>query len=145
MILAAGLLSALAGVSVRGLATEVPAVVPLRGDERSWLVEATIDGRSRGGFLLDTGSSYCVVAPALARELGLAETGTFATVETANGPVHVPLVRLTSLELEGGVRVRDVEAIVHDAGPGLDGVLGLNVLNRYRYAIDSQRRQLELE
>jgi len=144
-ILAGALLLGLAGVPVRGLGTSAPSLVPLRGDGTSWLVEAAIDGRGHGRFLLDTGSSYCVVAPALARDLGLAETGHFATVETANGPVRAPLVLLSSLELEGGIRVRDVEAIVHDAGPRLDGVLGLNLLNRYRYAVDPQRRQLELE
>jgi clan AA aspartic protease (TIGR02281 family) len=144
-LLAGLLLVGFTGIPVRGLGTSAPALVPLRGDGTSWLVEAAIDGRAHVRFLLDTGASYCVVAPALVEGLGLAETGHFATVETANGPVRAPLVRLPSLELEGGVRVRDVEAIVHDAGPRLDGVLGLNLLNRWRYAVDPQRRRLELE
>ena len=144
-MLAGALILALAGIPVRGLGTSAPAEVPLRGDGTSWLVEAAIDGRANGRFLLDTGSSYCVVSPPLARDLALAETGRFATVETANGPVRAPLVLLPSLELAGGVRVRDVEAIVHDAGPRLDGVVGLNLLNRYRYAVDPRRRQLVLD
>jgi clan AA aspartic protease (TIGR02281 family) len=119
--------------------------VPLAGDGTSWLVKATIDGRACGNLLLDTGASYCVVAPALVRALGLPVTGRFATVETANGPVRAPVVRLPSVVLDGGARVYDVDAIVHDAGPGLDGVLGLNLLNRYRYAVDPQRHLLELD
>ena len=121
------------------------APVPLRGDGTSWMVHATLDGRVQGLFLLDTGASYCVVAPALARTLALAPTGSFTTVQTANGPVRAPVVRIRTLEL-GGTRAHDVQAIVHDAvGPGLDGVIGLNFLNRYRYSIDPQRRVLGLD
>jgi clan AA aspartic protease (TIGR02281 family) len=139
------LLVALAVLPVRAGRRTAPARVRLDGDGTSWLVQATIDGRAGAKLLLDTGASYCVVAPATVRELGIPETGRFATVETANGPVRAPLVRLAVLELAGGTRAYDVDAIVHDAGPGLDGVLGLNLLNRYRYAVDPQRRLLELD
>src|SRR5262245_9374946 len=102
------LLLAVAGLLAGGVGIGAPAPVRLHGDGTSWLVEATIDGRAQGSFLLDTGASYCVIAPALARELDLPETGSFATVETANGPVRAPLVRLPSLDLGGGTRVQDV-------------------------------------
>ena len=119
--------------------------VTLRGDGTAWTVEATINGRMQALFLLDTGASYCVVAPSLARELALAPTGSFANVLTANGAVRAPVVRLRTLQL-GAMRAHDIQAIVHDAvGPQIDGVLGLNFLNRYRYAVDAQRRTLELE
>jgi len=132
-------------VPVHGQPLSVASPVPLRGDGTSWMVQATINGRTRGIFLLDTGASYCVIAPSLARELALAPTGSFATVHTANGAVRAPVVRLRLLEL-GTTRAHDVQAIVHDAvGPQLDGVIGLNFLNRYRYAVDPQRRELELE
>jgi clan AA aspartic protease (TIGR02281 family) len=139
------LLLAFGAILVFGIGVGVPALVRLHGDGTSWLVEATIDGRARGNFLLDTGATYCVIAPDLARDLALPQTGRFATVETANGPVRAPLVRLAALDLGDGTRVHDVEAIVHDAGPRLDGVLGLNLLNRYRYAVDPRRRLLELD
>jgi clan AA aspartic protease (TIGR02281 family) len=129
----------------RGEWMPVRAPIPLRGDGTSWTVQATVNGRTRALFLLDTGASYCVIAPALARALALPPTGSFATVLTANGAVRAPVVRLRSLDLEG-TRALDIQAIVHDAvGPQIDGVLGLNFLNRYRYAVDPQRRLLELE
>jgi hypothetical protein len=59
VILAGALLLGLTGVPVRGLGTSAPSLVPLRGDGTSWLVEAVIDDRAHGRFLLDTGSSYC--------------------------------------------------------------------------------------
>jgi predicted aspartyl protease len=71
-----------------------------------------------------------VIAPALARELSLAPTGAFATVATANGSVRAPIVLVRSLDLGGGVHAYDVEAIVHEGAPQLDGLLGLNFLNR---------------
>jgi clan AA aspartic protease (TIGR02281 family) len=121
------------------------APVSLRGDGTSWIVEATIDGRAQGQFLLDTGASYCVIAPDLARELSLLPTGRYATVATANGSVRAPIVLVRSLDLGGGVHAQDVEAIVHDAAPKLDGLLGLTFLNRYRYAVDPKRHLLHLE
>jgi clan AA aspartic protease (TIGR02281 family) len=131
--------------TARGEPPRPGGTVPLRGDGTSWMVQATINGRTQALFLLDTGASYCVVAPALARELALPPTGSFATVHTANGAVRAPVVRLRSVAL-GDAHARDVQAIVHDAvGPSLDGVLGLNFLNRYRYAVDPERRLLELE
>ena len=136
---------ALAALPARGEWLPIGAPVPLRGDGTSWMVQATVNGRTRGLFLLDTGASYCVIAPELARTLALPPTGSFATVHTANGSVRAPVVRLRVLEL-GDTRVHDVQAIVHDAvGPHLDGVIGLNFLNRFRYAVDPQRRELELE
>jgi clan AA aspartic protease (TIGR02281 family) len=146
MRLALGVLAfALAFAPARGEWTPVGMPVPLRGDGTSWTVQATVNGRTRALFLLDTGASYCVIAPGLARELAVAPTGSFATVHTANGAVRAPVVRLRSVEL-GGARAHDVQSIVHDAvGPQLDGVLGLNFLNRYRYAVDPHARTLTLQ
>jgi clan AA aspartic protease (TIGR02281 family) len=138
------LLAALAATPADGEPLSIRAPIPLRGDGTSWMVHATINGRTRGLFLLDTGASYCVIAPAFARELGVPPTGSFATVHTANGAVRAPVVRLRSLDL-AGTKALDVQAIVHDAvGPQLDGVIGLNFLNRYRYSVDPERRELEL-
>jgi clan AA aspartic protease (TIGR02281 family) len=119
--------------------------VSLQGDGTSWVVRATLDGGTPAHFLLDTGASYCVIAPALASRLSLAPTGSFATIATANGSVRAPIVIVRQLDLGGGVCAHDVEAVVHEAAPQLDGLLGLTFLNRYRYAVDPERRQLELE
>jgi clan AA aspartic protease (TIGR02281 family) len=119
--------------------------VPLRGDGSRWIVQATLDGRARGLFLVDTGASYCVIAPALARELALVHTGATVSLHTANGIVRAPVVRLRTVDL-GSTRAHDVQAIVHDAvGPEVDGVIGLNFLNQFRYAIDPRRRTLDLQ
>jgi clan AA aspartic protease (TIGR02281 family) len=118
--------------------------IPLAGDGSSWLVVATVNGKVRGRFLLDTGASYCVLAPAVARSLALPPTGSAITLQTANGMVRAPVVRLRTLEL-GTSKAHDLQAIVHDAvGPDVDGIIGLNFLNRFHYDIDPRRHVLHL-
>jgi clan AA aspartic protease (TIGR02281 family) len=139
------LAAALGAAPARGEVHPSRGPIPLRGDGSSWMVHATINGRAQGLFLVDTGASYCVIAPELARELAVRPTGSFATIQTANGVVRAPVVQLRVVAL-GDTHARDVQALVHDAvGPQLDGVIGLNLLNRYRYAIDPRRRTLELQ
>lgn len=117
--------------------------VKLAGDGAGWLVEATINGRARGTFLLDTGATYCVLEPHLASDLGIDGEETIR-VHTANGVVEAPVVELQSIAV-GDSKARDVRAVVHKAvGPPLDGVIGLNFLNQFSYSIDPRRRVLEL-
>jgi aspartyl protease family protein len=122
------------------------AEVPLDGDGNVWTVRATLNGRVSGQFLLDTGASVCVLAPATARRLDLEETGLDVDLRTANGIVRAPLVRVRTVDV-GGNRAHDVTAVVHPAvGEALDGVLGLSFLNTFdSYAIDSRRRTLRLQ
>ena len=119
--------------------------VPLDGNGNSWVVHATLNGRVTGLFLLDTGASYCVLAPRIAERLGLPSTGGNAELRTANGVVRAPLVRIQTVDL-GRNRAHDVPAVVHTAvSAPLDGVIGLSYLNNFTsYSIDSRRRVLRL-
>jgi clan AA aspartic protease (TIGR02281 family) len=119
--------------------------VPLDGNGTSWLVHATLNGTVSGLFLLDTGASYCVLAPSTARRLRLPATGEQAQLRTANGIVRAPVVRIRTLDV-GGNRARDVPAVVHTAvSPPIDGVLGLSYLNNFSYGVDPRRRVLRLQ
>ncbi|MFN8545758.1 MAG: retropepsin-like aspartic protease [Candidatus Binatia bacterium] len=118
--------------------------IPLLGDGTTWLVRATINGRANGLFLLDTGASLCVLTPATAKRLALEETGQTAQLQTANGAVRAPVVRLGEVDV-GGTRIGGVDAIVHGGIPDtIDGVIGLSFLNRFSYTIDPRRRVLRL-
>jgi predicted aspartyl protease len=44
----------------------------------------------------------------------------------------------------GAAEQRDVPVVVHDPGPGLEGILGNSFLARYRVTVDPQRRLLTL-
>ena len=44
----------------------------------------------------------------------------------------------------GVAEARDLPVVIHDPGPGLDGILGNTFLGRYNVSIDADRRQLRL-
>ena len=118
--------------------------VPLDGSERAWMVRATVNGSVNGLFLLDTGASFCVLSPGTAHRLSLPPTGGEMQLQTANGIVKAPMVRLRTVEI-GGSKARDVQAVVHPAlGPPLDGIIGLSYLNNFSYAVDAKQRVLRL-
>ena len=124
-------------------ASATQAEVPLDNTGGAWRVRATLDGGMTGLFLLDTGASLCVIAPTLARRLDLAPGGQ-AQLQTANGVVTAPIVRLRTIDV-GGNRAHDVLAVVHAAvPPPLDGIIGLSFLDRFTYSVDPRRRTLRL-
>ena len=118
--------------------------VPLDGNGNTWLVHATVNGSMSGLFLLDTGASYCVLAPTAARRLGVKASGENVEIRTANGVVRAPVIELATVAV-GGNRARQVRAIVHPAvAPPLDGIIGLSFLNHFSYGVDPRRRVLRL-
>jgi aspartyl protease family protein len=118
--------------------------IPLSGDGTGWLVDVMVNGVSSGTFLLDTGASFCVLSPSFFRRLRMPRATSHVELQTANGIVRAPLVRLRSLDV-GSARAVDLHAVVHVAvAPPLDGVLGLNFLNNFSYAVDPRRRTLRL-
>ena len=118
--------------------------VPLDGNGNTWLVHATVNGSMNGLFLLDTGASYCVLAPTAARRLGVKASGENVEIRTANGVVRAPVIELATVDV-GGNRARQVRAIVHPAvAPPLDGIIGLSFLNHFSYGVDPRRRVLRL-
>lgn len=118
--------------------------IPLEGTGSTWMVHATLNGTVSGLFLLDTGASFCVLAPSTARRLSLSGSGQSIDLRTANGTVSAPLVKLRTVDV-GGNRARDVQAVVHPAlGPPYDGVIGLSFLNNFQYGIDPRRHILRL-
>lgn len=118
--------------------------VPIVQSGRGWVLAARLNDRVAGRFLLDTGATSCVITPLVAGQLGLYPPTRYTQVETAAGPVRAGVVRLRSVAV-GSQRAEAVQALVIDElEAGLDGVLGLNFLDRFTYAVDPQRRLLEL-
>lgn len=113
-------------------------------------VEAKVQGR-KVYFLLDTGATYSTLTPAFAQELGLTPgPGNPKTIsQTANGLVERTFGLIPRLELgdrmHSKVSFTLCESCGNDAGeyPSV-GLLGLNVLRRYRMTIDEQRGVVEL-
>jgi clan AA aspartic protease (TIGR02281 family) len=142
--LALGAARAARGAWLAAAADATPGDIPLDGDGTGWRVRATVNGALRGTFLIDTGASLCVLSPEFARRANARQVVGHVDLRTANGIIRAPLVRLRMLEI-GDVRARGVEAVVHAAAAApIDGVLGLNFLNQFAYAIDPKRRTLRL-
>ena len=120
--------------------------VPLEAMRGVWVVTAVLNGYHHARFLVDSGSSVTLVSPALATALGIHGTSARQGVElqtlagrTSGGSSTVASLRVGSVEL------RDAAVVVHDPGPGLDGILGNNFLGRYLVTLDAARGILHLK
>lgn len=96
--------------------------------------------------LLDTGADQVVLPASLADTLGFtADALTDTQVQTANGQIKARLGQLASIELgvanEGNISV----AFIEDERLGSPGLLGMNVLSRYKVTIDDDANQVRLE
>lgn len=120
--------------------------VPLSGDRQHLVVEGTINGTVTGPLLVDTGASYCVVTRRTAGRLGLVpRDGRTVPVATANGHVEADVVELGTVQLRDAV-VGRLDAVIMDAVESpLIGIVGLNFLARFRFAVDVAGGSLRLE
>jgi clan AA aspartic protease (TIGR02281 family) len=118
--------------------------VPLVQSGRGWVLDARVNDRVRGRFLLDTGATSCAITPLMAGRLGLFPPARYVMIDTAAGPIRGGVVRLGSLAV-GSQRAERLQALVlNDLEGDLDGVIGLNFLDHFVYAIDPRRGLLEL-
>jgi hypothetical protein len=98
-----------------------------------------------GRFLVDTGSGVTVVSPRLAEELGIVRSPGAPPVElqTLGGRTTGPSAVIGSLRV-GDLELRNAPVVVHEPGPGVDGILGNSFLGRFHVTVDADRRQLQL-
>ncbi len=117
-------------------------VVTVEGSRGVWVVPVLVNGRYRGRFLFDTGSSVVVLSPAFAAAVG-AKTRENDTLEleTLGGRTRGLWATVGALRV-GDVEVRSPEVIVHSPGGDLDGILGNSFLNRWDVSFDPDRRLL---
>lgn len=136
----------LAVVTVPALARKVQ--VPIEGQGNVLVVEASINQRSTGRFLVDTGASYCVIGKDLATNVGLEgrKDGRKIQLATASGMIEGIVGSARRIDV-GDAVARDVEVVVVEKSPfpGLDGILGLSLLRSFKYSIDSANGVLHLD
>ncbi len=144
----------LARQAIEGLASLSPAVaagappqdvtVPLESGLGVWMATVTVNGRHRGRFLVDTGSSVIVLSPPFARAAGVRSSDAAAVeLQTISGRTRGASAILDSLRV-GDAELRAAPVVLHDPGPGLDGILGNTFLSQYRVTVDGDRRELRL-
>lgn len=98
-------------------------------------------------FLLDTGAAYTALSRDIITLLGTTvDPQRMAAIAPAQGGVfQVPMVTIKELRI-GGFRLTDIAAVVLDFPPILkiDGVLGMNVLRKFRMTLEADTATLVL-
>jgi clan AA aspartic protease (TIGR02281 family) len=119
-------------------------VVPLENGRGVWTVPVVVNGEYQGRFLVDTGSSVIVVAPAFAARVGLKlRAAESLELETLGGRTRAPWATVAALRV-GGAEVRNADVVVHHPGNDIDGILGNSFLTRWDVSVDPDRRLLTL-
>ncbi|MEM7168197.1 MAG: retroviral-like aspartic protease family protein [Planctomycetota bacterium] len=122
-------------------------VIRFRPGSNSIRTVAQLNGRYDQDFIVDTGASSTLVPASTIRSMGLRipSSAPRVRVQTANGRVTVPQMRLDSIVI-GGYPVRDIDVLVMDM-PGQEGVglLGLNTLDHFRMDLNLEDGILTLE
>jgi clan AA aspartic protease (TIGR02281 family) len=114
-----------------------PAQIPLHRGDLGYLVDVTFNRSVAARLILDTGATSTVISRSLASRLGVAvRRDPPVLVKTAGGTVQAGVARVEDLEV-GGRHVGPLDVIVHDAVPGMDGLLGMNFLGFFKVEIRS--------
>jgi len=119
--------------------------IPYQSVGGNMLVNGKVNGVSIR-FIVDTGASFVVIPPSIARQAKIRiESAGKVMLNTANGRVQAPLVRLKRLDV-ASISMRGVSAAVQDiGGDGITGLLGMNVLGKYKMTVDQQHNLLLME
>ncbi|MGE3539980.1 MAG: aspartyl protease family protein [Candidatus Tectimicrobiota bacterium] len=118
--------------------------IPVRRDGNTMLVDALVGGAVRTRLLVDTGAEFTVLSHAAAQRLGLdLAQAAVIPLRSASGVFLAPLTKVRSLSL-GEAVVYDMEVIIHDASPDLDGLLGMSFLDNFLVTIGTSQERLIL-
>lgn len=109
------------------------------------IVPVTLNRSLRTYLVLDTGATTTLVSRRVANRLGLSFLGSRTAMATVNGLTTAPLARLGSLKV-GEAEVYNLVVPVHDfsLNPRVEGLLGLDFLNRFHVSIDPRKQVLVL-
>jgi clan AA aspartic protease (TIGR02281 family) len=121
--------------------------VPLLRRGNHFVVEAILNNQIRLSLLIDTGASLTVIKPERLREAikGGLDRYPVYLFNTANGKVKAPVLKVDTLAIGGFEIVSlDVAGLALVNTPGVDGLLGMNFLQHFRFFIDQESKTLRL-
>jgi clan AA aspartic protease (TIGR02281 family) len=97
--------------------------------------------------ILDTGAVYTVIAWDVAKDIGYdpAISRRRAPIVPANGIIEAPLITVANIQL-ADLCAENVDVICHDIPEiaGIEGLLGISFLQRFRTVIDYTTGFLEI-
>jgi len=115
--------------------------IPLWRSGESFIVDVIVNDSETVRLIIDTGATLTIIRPDALRRAGVG-SGQFEatrTLATAGGHIKAPVFRVGSLGL-GTEVVRDIAVGSIDI-PGMgtiDGLLGMDFLNHFRFTIDQE-------
>ncbi len=120
--------------------------IPLVGNDSQFLVEAIVNDLVPLRLLIDTGASITSIDKNILGQISNRGASTSrGTLQTVNGRVDTTLVKLNSLRV-GGFSVREIEAAaIEPIAEHFDGLLGMDFLGQFKFAIDQERKVLFLD
>ena len=115
----------------------------------SLAVPTLINGKTMATFLVDTGASYTVITPRMAKKAGIVITADTPRISmaTANGVVQAPLVTLDKIAI-GQVEVENIQVVVQPLGGANDvllaGLLGMNFFKNMDLTVRQNKLVLDI-
>ncbi|MCG6969818.1 MAG: retroviral-like aspartic protease family protein [Gammaproteobacteria bacterium] len=125
---------------------ENPEAVVLTPHGSHLLARVLFNSQAYGQLLLDTGASLTVITADMLQELSLDRFTPVrkAWFNTANGVVEAPIYVINRITI-GAQSVDNLEVAVMDLNsPHINGLLGMNFLQHFRFSIDQQSNVLYL-
>lgn len=128
------------------LALEDGEQLSLENDNGQFYVNVQVNHISGVRLLIDTGASVSSLRPEVARRLGVDfDEDDTVIVQGVNSTFNAPRATVDTM-LIGEVEVEEIDINIVEMGEGIDadGLLGMNVLGRFRFFIDQDRDLLFL-
>lgn len=128
----------------------LPVTLPLRFAQRIMMLPVTLNEQRNRFLMLDTGAAITVIDSQTANALRLPR-GPSINLLGASGKGEAYLSRLRRLQI-GNVTLKDVQVAVLDlgilrlvGGGEFAGILGFNVLNRFRITVDYHDKKVTFD
>lgn len=126
---------------------EVSVSLMTQANSNSMVVPVMLNQKTMGTFLVDTGATYTVITPRMAKKLGVVITPDSPRISiiTANGVVKAPMVTIDRVAI-GDMQVKNVKAVVQDLGEDmlLAGLLGMNFFQGMDMAVRQNKLILSI-
>ena len=121
--------------------------IPLAGSGGHYIVQATVGDKYNANLLIDTGSSLTTLPGRILKELRRNNKATYiedVQLKTANGFREIRVYRLKEFQI-GHYILPDLDVAELELNTyGSDGLLGMNVLEKFNFFIDQNRQTLSL-
>ena len=121
--------------------------IPLTGSGGHYIVQTTVGDKYNANLLIDTGSSLTTLPGRILKELRRTNKAMrieYIDLKTANGIRSTPVYRLKEFQI-GNYVLQDLDVAELELNTyGSDGLLGMNVLEKFHFFIDQNHQTLSL-